>query len=102
MPWISIKGGAHAIAAGDVPVGTSLMVIFARSQDPRREEGGPTGGGCRGTAIQAAVRAVALSHWRTAGQAARSVTASPRDLGRLQCGQRGVFRYLAFITERRL
>jgi hypothetical protein len=27
---ISIKGGACAIAANDVPLGASLMVIFAR------------------------------------------------------------------------
>jgi hypothetical protein len=38
---ISIKGGARVIAAGDAPVGARLMVIFARCQDPRREEGGP-------------------------------------------------------------
>jgi hypothetical protein len=30
-PWkISIKGGVYAIAAGDVPLGAPLMVIFAR------------------------------------------------------------------------
>jgi hypothetical protein len=31
LPWkISFKGGACAIAAGDVPMGAPLKVIFAR------------------------------------------------------------------------
>jgi len=63
LPWkISVKGGACAIAVGDVPLGAPLTVIFARRQDARREEddpatdagvitecvtaGGPAGGGC--------------------------------------------------------